>query len=509
MNIRNIFLFTMATTLASSCQKFLDVKPKGKLIPETVSDFDHLLDNSATIEYNFVDQNRGSLLSTMGDNLVMTEGQAKVGYVLSSHPNIERYYGYIFRQPYKDPNNNDPFWSAGSSGIYTQMSYFNHVIEGIRGIKDLTPEDAASGRRTIAQALVARTWCYFNANLIYGPVYKPGGDNSAKTIPYVTNPDIYAPIPNLSTSEEVMARVLAELHEALPSLPAKSTWPSRASKPAGYAMLAYYHLFTRKYDSVAHYANLAWTAGAGSDPGKVLYDYREFKQGDSNINIIRRPIIAKEDGYLNQVNSRELLLYRHSDKDAGMGSQLSYPSPELLALYDQANDLRFKEFYINSPGYKTGLGGGFNDGMRISNYRFNKAKITDGFSWPEVLLMRAEAYARNNQAALAIADLNTLRRYRMKKGTPDLPVGTAEEALMEVVNERRRELPIGGLKRFMDLKRFSLEPGKPWSKATITHTLSGQTYTATVDSKDFVIPISNVVLKFNPGWGIPLEPRTF
>jgi hypothetical protein len=504
MTNQKYIIFFAAVFLMSSCKRYLDVKPKGKLIPSSVADYDHLLDNTSTVELNFLDGNKGSMLAGLGDNIEMTEGQGKVGFVLSSHPDVERYYAHIFRQPYKNPNLDDQFWSSGSQGMYPQVSYFNNVIEGIRGIGQKSPEEEVLAKTSVAQALVARAWCYFNANMIYGPVYKPGTDNSTKTIPYVVDIDINKPIPNLSTSAEVATRVLKELHEALPDLPARSTWPSRANKATGYAMLAYYHLFTQKFDSVVHYADLAWTA-AGS-PANVLYDYNKFKLADPArplTSLIQTP----QDVNLNLVNSREILFYRATEREAGFS--LSYPSAELLALYDKTNDLRFSFYYLNTAGYKTTQGGGYDDGMRISSYRFRKTKMTDGFSWPEILLMRAEGYARMNKLDLAVADLNTLRQYRFKPGTPQLTAGTPDEVIQLVLEERRRELPIGGFKRFLDLKRFTLDNGKPWSKSQITHKVGGQTYKGTIDSKDFIVPISNVVLKFNPNWGIPLETRPY
>lgn len=508
MYIRKSFIFIAALFLTGSCNKYLDVKPKGKLIPETVSDFDHLLDNGNQMEWNFLDNNRGCMLSYLTDNVEITEGQAKVGFILNSHPNLNRYYSYAYRQPYNDPEVSDYFWGTGSTfGIYAQVSYFNNVIEGIKGIGQKTPEDELLAKKAVAQATLARAWCYFNANQIFGPVYKPGGDNSAKTIPYVVNPDINTALPDLSTSGEVVAHVLQDLYLALPDLPEIAPWPSRASKATGYAMLAYCHLFTQKFDSVAHYANLAWTANA-ANPATVLYDYNKFSWATPG-NLVSSQIISPQDGYLNVVNSREMLFYRATDNNAGIGSSLSYPSAELLGLFDQANDLRFKYFYINTAGYKTNLGGGYDDGMRISNYRPRKMKLTDGFSWPEVLLMRAEGYARTNRLDLAVADLNTLRQFRYKTGTPPLVAGTQDEVIQWVLEERRRELPLGGLKRFVDLKRLMLDNGKPWSKTQIAHAVGSQNYTGKIDSKDFTVPITNVVLRFNPAWGIPLDTRPF
>ncbi|SEW52812.1 RagB/SusD family nutrient uptake outer membrane protein [Chitinophaga arvensicola] len=506
MTNRKYIIFFAAVFLMSSCKRYLDVKPKGKLIPSSVADYDHLLDNTNTVELNFLDGNKGSMLADLGDNLEVTEGQGKVGFVLSSHPNVERYYAHIFRQPYKNPNLDDAFWSSGSQGMYPQVSYFNNVITGIRGIDQKSPEEETLAKTSVAQALVARAWCYLNANMIYGPVYKPGTANSAKTIPYLVDGDINKPIPDLSTSGEVAARVLRELHEALPDLPVRSSWPSRANRATGHAMLAYYHLFTHQYDSVVYYANLAWTA-AGS-PANVLYDFNKFKMADP-ARPLTSLILTPQDANLNLVTSREILFYRATERDAGLGAALSYPSAEVLALHDRAADLRFSFFYLNAPGYKTTMGGGYDDGMRISNYRSRKVKMTDGFSWPEVLLMRAEGYARTNRSDLAIADLNTLRQYRFKPGTPQLTAGTTDEVIQWVLEERRRELPLGGFKRFLDLKRFTLDNGKPWSKTQITHKVGSQTYKGTIDSKDFIVSISNVVLRFNPNWGIPLDTRPY
>lgn len=495
-------------TLATSCQKYLDIKPKGSFIPVTVADFDHLLDYSNAMEFNFQDNNRGCLLANLNDNLTMTPGQAQAGYILNSNPNIDRYYSYIFRQPYKNPMNPDYFWGTGSIGIYPNIAYFNNTIDGIRGVPNKSATEQELAKASIAQALVGRAWCYFNGNLVYGPVYKPGGNNSTRTIPFVTSSDLGAPIPNLSTSEEMMKHIFDDLHQALPDLPDNSTWPSRANKATGYAMMAYYHLFTQKFDSVAYYANLAWTSGTAGNTAKVIYDFNTFSWATPS-NLQTSLITNPQDGFMSAVNSREILFYRGADQLSAQGALLSYPSDELLALYDQANDLRFKYFYLNTQGFKTTLGGGFDDGMRYSNYRSNKSKVTEGFSYPEVLLMRAEGNARTNKLQLAIDDLNTLRKYRYKTGTPDLTVGTQDQVIQAVLDERRRELPIGGIKRFMDLKRLVLDTGKPWSKTKVTHQLGTQTYTGTVDSQDFILTISNPYLQYNPGWGIPLDTRKF
>ncbi len=123
--------------------------------------------------------------------------------------------------------------------------------------------------------------------------------------------------------------------------------------------------------SIAWCIMLIWPGHLWAAASNVLYDYNKFRLADSTPSKRTTTLLlTPQDSYANAVNSREILFYRGTDKDAGIGGSLSYPSAELIALYDQATDLRFNLFYLNSAGYKTPLGGGYDDGVRISNYRF-------------------------------------------------------------------------------------------------------------------------------------------
>jgi hypothetical protein len=501
MKILSILIIAVLV-LSASCKKFLDVKPKGKLIPQEIADYNHLLDNEDIVKNLFLDNNLGCMLGYMTDNMSMTEGVAKVSYIGTSSPNMDRYYGYIFREPYQNPNGIvDYFWEWGT---YRSMKYFNNVIDGINDIK--TTANAAEADAVLAQAYTGRAWAYFHMAMVYGPVYKPAGSNNAKVLPYVTSSDISAPMPDLSTQEEVMTKVLADLHKALPTAPAVTNFPSRPNKVATQAMLAYYHLFSQRYDSVAYYANLAWTAATAQGVDKVLYNFNTLAfavPGSPLTSAITSP-----DNKINTAGSRETLLYRASDQTAGR----FYPSDEFIALFDQAKDLRYKYFFQLAAGFKgTYQGTTYDDGPRIQYYRgVGRFHMTGGFSYPELLLMRAEGYARTNRLAEAITDLNTLRQYRFVTGTPQLTnPGSQDQVIQMVLDERRRELPLGHIKRFMDLKRFAAEPGKPWSKPKIIHQLGSQTFEANVDSHAFILPISNNILTFNPQWGIPLDTRPY
>lgn len=503
------FIIFIAFILLTGCDRFLDVKPKGKLIPTDINEFNRLLDNQDIVRFPFLNNNSGSLLGYMTDNLSLSEGIGKVYYKANNSPNLDSYYAYIFRAPFRNPATADYFWEWGT---YRAMKYFNNVIDGVSALRNAS--NAAEADAILAQARMNRAWSYFHTTMVYGPVYKPGGNNNTKTIPYLTSSDVGAAVPDLSTQEQVFASVLAELHAALPHMPVVTNYPSRPNTTAALAMLAYYHLFTRQYDSVAYYANQGWTAAAAQGTDKVLYDFNTLSYADPANELISA--IRSPDNRIHLPNSREILFFRATDNNAGKANA-SYPSDEFIALFDQANDLRFKYFFLNAPGYKTTYNGTvYDDGDRLQYYRGATAagnpkfQMTAGFSYPELLLMRAEGYARTNRLPEAMADINLLRRHRFVSGTPDLALpATQDEVIQLVLDERRRELPAGHFKRFLDLKRLCLETGKPWGKTKITHQLGTETFEGTIDAPLFVLPISNAVLLLNPHWGIPPDTRPF
>ncbi|QEH41638.1 RagB/SusD family nutrient uptake outer membrane protein [Chitinophaga sp. XS-30] len=509
--IRFLTSIGVCLLLFGSCKEYLDVTPKGRLIPTQVSEFDRLLDNEEIVMSFFLDNNLGCMLAYMTDNIALSEGLANIHYKAFNHPNIDRYYGHIYRAPYKNPNVKDEFWDGG---IYGTVKYFNNVIDGVTALKNAQNE--AEANKVLAQAYAGRAWVYLHAALAYGPVYQPGASNDTRTVPYVTSADISTPVPDLSTQQEMFRRIGEDLHAALPYAPATTNYPSRPNKTATLAMLAYYHLFTQEYDSTVYYANLAWTAAtAAGGPAQVLYDFNALSFSDPGNPLFSS--IVSPDNKAHLPTSREMLFFRFTDNGAGSMDD-SYPSEEFVALFDQDDDLRFRYFLQAAPGFQTVFGGTpYDDGERIQYYRgaytFGNAprfQMTAGLSYPEVLLMRAEGYARTNRPDEAIADLNTLRRYRFKTGTPELTVpGDQDEVIRLVLEERRRELPLGHVKRFMDLKRLCLDQGKPWSKAIITHTVGTTHFEATVNSPAFRLNIPNTILQFNSEWGIPLDTRPF
>ncbi len=503
---RNILIILSLAVALQSCAGFLDVKPAGKLTPETgdVASFNNLLNHANTISYIFSNNNNGSSLPYLCDDVEMSENQAEFAWY-NGHPNIDCYFAHTYKQPYGNPDVHDYYWNWG---IYRATQYFNTCIDGINGI--ITPEVEQEGKAVIAQATVGRAWSYFIGALGYGPVYKPNGDNSYRTIPYRATGNTNAPMEDLSTMEEIFQRVSSEIHSQMNYIPEMVSSNTRFGKIQTYAFLAYYHLFTQKYDSVAIYSNKALEMASKQNGGKdnLFFDMNKFSWADpkvatdpdnrngSSVNT------AQGEVALTATYHRENCLYRTSAHVSGTNI---YPAAEYLALFDESTDLRREYFFFEYNGYKTTNGGiVYDDGRKILNYQ-TKLSRTSGYTYPEILLMRAEANARLNNISSALEDLNYLRKLRHKTGTPEINITGQDNVINEIINERRRELPVGSPKRFFDLKRFTNEIGKPWAKESITHIVQGVTYSQKVDSDFFVLPITNEVLRWNPHWNVPLD----
>jgi hypothetical protein len=490
-----LILIMISVFLSVSCAKFLDVKPAGKLIVEKgdIASYDNLMNGTGVL---------GSGFKNTGNYIMLTDEVEVSDNHITYNTNdsyISGHNAYIFKTPYSNPITKDNIWGA----FYTITQTYNCCIDGVNEVRTTETEEEANA--TIAQATVGRAWSYFTASLLYGPIYKPNGDNSVKVLPYRKTSQVLAPMEDLSTLSEVYTLVLKDIHSVLKNVPDAVTGVARFGKVQTYALLAYYHLFTAKYDSVAFYANRALTLAAEQKGGmdNLFYDMNKFSWANSavqtNPDARYASSINTSQGTvaLTDANMREICLYKY----IGI-TGLCYPSQEFLGLFNAGTDLRREYFFFEYDGYKGTLGGvAYNDGRRIQNYQ-SKAAYTSGFTYPELLLMRAEGYARTGKTAEALADLNYLRKFRHKTGTPDLTISGADNIMSEIANERRREIPICSHKRFADLKRYTNDTGKPWSKSAITHSVRGKSFTQNIASQYFVLPIANDVIKYNPQWGL-------
>lgn len=498
-------LLVMCALECSSCNDFLDVKPVEQMIPTEVTQFENLLNNTTTLDYFMFDNNRSCFYAYMGDNIQISENHAKYQFT-ATYPNLDLLAGYTFYTPVMDPQNT-PF--AWSSGIYKAAGYFNNVVDGVSGID--TNSEYAKG--VIAQAKAGRAWIYLNAALIYGPMYVPGTTNDTKVIPCRTSGDPIAANGLLCTTDELLAQVKEDLDYACENCPASTVNPCRADRACAYALRAEYHMFTRNWENMLSDCQKAWELALANrkNVDEMIYNFADF-YFEATTEINPDPGVSPEvymtlkgpDLLFDQTSNRENLLYRNAPYQSS--STRYYPSDDWASIFDKEKDLRWTKFVLKDHGYNTTVGDVvYDDGIQLVYYR-DELSITEGVTYPLLLLMKAEAAARTNNLSAALADLNLLRKYRYKGPDSDLAGGTSlsqDQLLNEILTERRREQPLVSFQRTLDLKRYAQDAGKPWSKDIIVHKIGEKTYSKSINDAYYQsLPIDNAILQYNPQWGI-------
>ena len=496
----------------SACSDFLDVKPVGKLIPTEVGQYENLLNNSFTVGHHFLDGYWGCPMAYLGDNIQVSENQAKYDYS-NNEMVLDRYAAHIFYYPYENPLLPSSSWSA----IYKASAIFNTVIEGIA---DLGMEEDEYAQGLLAQAYAGRSWSYLVGTLGFGPMYDPDGANDVRCFCYRTATDPSVPNPQLSTTGEMFDLIEPDLNYAVEHAPDNVANPSRASKTAAYALRALYYMYRRDWEKMYQDADEAWTRSLAVKGGveNMLYDYDDFYYLDDDAvspypgedkEVYLRLMRRDGDVDFTESYSREHLFYRV----AAASIDDVYPSDDFVALFDKDTDQRYKLFMLHKVGFSIQDGTGLHeDGVRLCYLRGVSTMENAGITYPEVLLMRAEAQARLHRLPGALADLNLLRQYRYEGEDTDLPGGesmTEDQLLEEILKERRREMPYGSFQRIFDLRRYALDEGKPWQKLTITHQIGDKTYSAQVTDKVFLEPMSNDCIEMNPHWGLTKWEGTY
>ena len=511
---KNIYVIGLAlsVSLLSSCGDYLDVKPVGKMIPTEVSQFENVLNNTTTLSYQFMDNNRGCSYAFLGDNLQISENQMKFNYI-ASFPNQDLIAAYKYYSPMLDPKSTPMWWTYG----YRALGLFNNIIDGVSGID----AESAYAKGVIAEAKVGRAWIYMNFALMYGPMYNPNSANDTKVIPFRLSGDPTVANGDLATTAQVFAGVKEDLDYACENCPQTVSNPSRANKAAAYAARAEYYMYLRDWQNMLADSKKAWDLAlenVGGDESKLIYNFADFSyystspvEPDPGCDKEYYMDIQGPDNVFDQTTNRENLLYRIAPSSRVVSR--FYPSDDWASIFDKEHDLRWKLFALKAPGY-TGKQGGesYDDGPRVLYTRADNLSNTQAYTHPLLLLMKAEAEARTGDRTAALADLNILRKYRYSGEDTSLKDASlsGDKLLEEILNERRREQPLVSIQRTLDLKRYVFDIGKPWCKTTITHKCGAKTYSkAITDAYYQSLNIDNAILKYNPQWGISLNTDNY
>jgi hypothetical protein len=402
MKNRSIIIYL--ALFLTSCHKYLDVTPKGIVIPSTTAQYEGML-NSPALTQTFPKE-----------LLYLTDDVYLLADVTSTTTTTNAYLW----QPYlnAEDENSPAIWGSLYSAIY----YCNVIINRVMSATDSST--VAKKQQVLGEAMVVRSYCYLDLLTVFAKAYNASTAATDPGLPLVTSTDVGNKTPSRSSVQTTLDTMISNTLEAVNYLPASSINKYRLTVYGAYGLLSRIFLYMGDYTNAKKYAELALTATHS------LLNYNSYT------SVTTMPVPASNPEVLWQRTSTDLLL-----------PYLVFYSGELRSYYDSTiapasnPDLRYRYLALDLVTSFARV----NSNLSYGNF---------GITFPEMYLTRAEAFARNGDATSAMAIVNTLRKNRIKTASyTGLTASTAAEALTIVLAERRRELAFGGL-RWFDMKRL-------------------------------------------------------
>lgn len=409
-----LFLF-VAAIAATSCDDYLDIKPVGKVIPETLTDFRAVL----TKGYATYPEHK-SLSALRADEII-----------LDPFSNDFTYLKDIYT--WNDVNPDRITTEFPYERSYNTIFYTNVIIN------EASKKLAASPERDqlIGEAYALRAMSYFDLVNLYGKPYDATTASTDKAVPLALEidleqafiPESVAAIYNQVISDKEQAKKLINITTQTTGI------NYRFSKAALYTLESRIYLYRKEWEKAAQAADLALTFK------NALVDLNTSAILPNNYDSTES-ILALEDVFNNAAKSA------------------TYVSPELIDTYNKTDDLRFALYFkANGDSYKFNKGGELNQKC--------------SFRTSELYLTKAEAATQLNdlQTAKTII-VNFIKTRYTTAGFNE--VSTAVNAMSQtqvldfIYKERQREFAAEG-HRWFDLRRTT--------QLQITHILDGKTYT--------------------------------
>ncbi len=371
--------------------------------------------------------------------------------------NTSELQGYTWQLPFFDVPIRDNY-----ARPYTTILQTNIVIREIEKIA-VTASNMQDWNTVKGSGYFLRAYHFLYLTWTFSKAYDSITSATDLGIVLKKNTDINDPSVR-STVEESYHQIISDAKAAVDFLPDYAIHPKLPSKAAAYGLLARAYLSMRVYDSAFKY----------SDKCLQLKSELMNFNGDADITgSISAPTFRKYN--------KETIFY----SEAYNGFGISRPSNSFVdtLLYQSytSDDLRKGLFFYVHDGYNSFRGG----------YSQSNDYLFSGITTDEMLLTRAECYARLGNKAAALSDLNSLLTTRWKTGTfTPFTANTSTEALDIILQERRKELLMRTL-RWIDIKRLNKEN----RNIILKRIVSDDTYELLPNDNRYALPLPREVIQ--------------
>lgn len=464
MKIKNIVTLAAATMALTACSDFVDIKTQGGIVPDEVENFRYLLNNTSQW------WGASALPDVMSDDIEIKDGGRQYsGFTSEYYAWFSKAYVWSSEiYPASGYYNKDEGWNA----MYNTSAYANTVINEVGNCGDGTQ---AEKDELIAEAKVHRADAYLMLVNQYAKPYNAQTASADLGVPLILTQNTAQKVVRASV-QQVYDQIIKDLTEAIPALPETQEFTTLPTKASAYGELARAYLLMGKYEDANKYATLAL------EQNSTLNDMsKDEMTGLVSTSFYPTPLKDPEI----------LLLKRPTQNNSQYSCTMLRLSDELLNLLGE-KDKRYQLFTASVAEKATSYA---EDGGRFYYQDIALQYRNVGPSVPEMMLIKAEYHARNNQSAEAMEWVNKLRAKRFAPADYTEETATsADDALKKVIDERRREFFCRNL-RWYDLRR--LQNDSRFAK-TITRQWGGETYTLAPGSNRYVFPIPAYQRVLNP-----------
>ena len=458
IKILSIVAIIAAALSLSSCDDYLNIEPKGKRIPKALADYEAFL----RYEYGV-------------HRLPITQ----MPYLLNDQYLTNSYASYypMYKANYNwDESTDRAYWNSSDESCYYScygaINTCNMILEDVPDATDGTDSEKAE---VMAYAKVLRAMNYFNLANYYADTYEASTAGTKLCVPLVTS-SLQDAAYHQGTIQETYDMIVADLTDALPSLPDMGTTILHPGKGAAYAMLARTYMQMMNYDKALEYANQALAINDN------LIDWTAFYETNKT-HIEQEGVYSS---YASPIDFECEENYNFNYTESSYSSTISRMPVARAKGFEDGDAYFLSNWKLRTVGSET-----YYQGMTSGNLNLG------GMRTVEQYFIKAECLARKGEIQDAMDIVNKVRQtYILPEKYAPL-TATTEAAAIEYIRQAKGNLLIFTIVPFVDARRYNAEG---IYARTLTKEVDGQQVSLKPDSYMWTFPFPQGAID-NPGNG--------
>jgi hypothetical protein len=481
--IRIVFAVAVLVLTMTSCSDFVEIEQPGRFSADNAFTNTEDLQLGLLGTYNTLDISQDiTFSSTFTDEIA-------IGFDNGGQGLGDGRFGFILNSTSVAP---DQFWN-------TNYSTINSATRVLEAAATITPDadEQAQFNAIRGQAFAIRAYAHFRLWSYFTPDLTDGG--SPSVIVVNTVPSIEDEF-GRNTAGEVIAQIESDLDQAENLLAGFNNGVTFINGDFVTALRARMAAYREDYGTARSLAESLLSAYPLSQPDDYFGMFQDFNDGEV-IFKMERSIGDDYDnqGVLGGGWAGSLFAFVDATRDGSPYFEMSRTLFNLIPEGDIRFDVLIDPTSLIDPDFASSP-----DPRTTDILVFRKYPGSDGqpllndlkvFRSSEMALIAAEAAASTGDLAAAASFVSDLRDARLGGDSGELSYGSAQEALFDIMQERRVEFAIEG-HRYLDIKRLGIRSGSGVDRDPIDCSVNGACQISSDDFR-FTLPIPQDELNAN------------